>query len=101
MCTLILLYRLLDFYPVVALHSRYVKRGTREHPPRRTELNRDIYSPIDDASRGTWIGLNDAGLLTAVTDQDTAWVENPERSQGTLVFDILTSSRTLHLRRII
>lgn len=89
MCTLILLYRLFDSHPVVALHSRYVKRGAREHPPRRTELSRNIYSPIDDTSKGTWIGLNDAGLLMAVTDQDTAWVENPERSRGTLVFDIL------------
>ena len=33
--------------------------------------------------------MNNAGLLTAVTDQDTAWFEDPERSRGTLVFDIL------------
>ena len=79
----------MDSYPVVALHSRYVKRGTREHPPRRTELSRNIYSLIDDASGGSWIGLNDTGLLMAVTDQDTAWVEIPERSRGTLVLDIL------------
>lgn len=89
MCTLTLLNKLVDSYPIVALHSRYVKRGSEELPPRRTELRRHIYSPLDVASGGTWIGMNDAGLLTAVTDQVTAWVPNPERSRGLLVFDVL------------
>ena len=33
MCTLIILYKLLDDYPVVALHNRYLGVNTKEKPP--------------------------------------------------------------------
>ncbi len=87
MCTFILLHRLLGDYPIIALHNRYMDRGTREQPPR--ELEPGIYCPVDEASGGTWIGLNRHGLLVAVTNQGTAWEENPGRSRGLLIRDLL------------
>lgn len=89
MCTLILFYKLVDNFPVVVLHNRYIESVSIEKPPRKTELKRIIYSPIDCASGGTWIGLNSDGLIVAVTNQSTARITNPKRSRGMLLFDVL------------
>jgi len=91
MCTLIILYRLLDDYPVIALHNRYLGKDTLEHPPRRIG---DIVCPIDVASGGTWIGFNGRGLLLAITNQETQTLEKPGRSRGLLALDILRDCGT-------
>ena len=91
-CTLILLYRLLDDYPVVALHNRYLGKDTVEQPPRR--LNGNTVAPIDVASGGTWIGMNDSGLLLAITNQETQRLPEPGRSRGLLALDILKEYET-------
>lgn len=89
MCTLILLLQLIRGYPIVALHSRYVRKGTIEHPPQGTKGERLVFSPIDDRSQGTWIGFNENGLLTAVTDQETSKAKMARRSRGRLLLDLL------------
>jgi len=86
MCTLILLYRLLEDYPVLALHNRYMGRDTVEEPPRRIG---DVVCPVDVSSGGTWIGFNSSGLLLAVTNQETQTLDKPSRSRGLLALDIL------------
>ena len=86
MCTLILLYRLMEDYPVIALHNRYMGRDTAENPPQRIG---DVVCPIDMSSGGTWIGFNSRGLLLAVTNQETQTLDKPGRSRGLLALDIL------------
>lgn len=92
MCTLILLYRLLNDYPVLALHNRYLGKNTVEEPPRR--LNGNIVAPLDVDSGGTWIGMNDSGLLLAITNQETQRLPEPGRSRGLLALDILEDYET-------
>ncbi len=87
MCTLVLLYRLLKDCPVVALHNRYLGKDTSEKPPRR--LNGNTVAPLDVESGGTWIGMNDSGLLLAITNQESQWLAEPGRSRGLLALDIL------------
>ncbi len=88
-CTLMFLYGLLDDYPMVVLHNRYLTAGTLEEPPRVFEGARRVYAPYDVASNGTWVGFNDSGLLVAVTNQETEYNEKPARSRGILNLDLL------------
>lgn len=89
MCTLIALYDYLRDYPVIVLHNRYLNRGTLEEPPHVYEGRRRVYAPYDVASKGTWIGFNEDGLLVAVTNQETELLEKPARSRGLLAMDLL------------
>ena len=91
-CTLVLLYGLLKDYPVVALHNRYLGKCTLEQPPRR--LNGNTVAPLDVESGGTWIGVNDSGLLLAITNQETQRLPEPGRSRGLLALDILKDHET-------
>jgi hypothetical protein len=91
MCTLIVLYRLLCDYPIVALHNRYLGKDTVEESPRRLG---GVVCPIDVASGGTWIGFNEEGLLLAITNQETQTLEKPGRSRGLLALDILRDCAT-------
>lgn len=87
MCTLILLYGLLSDYPILALHNRYLGKDTLEEPPQR--FNGNTVAPLDVASGGTWIGVNDSGLLLAITNQETETLRSPARSRGLLALDLL------------
>ncbi|MCX6641773.1 MAG: NRDE family protein [Candidatus Bathyarchaeota archaeon] len=86
MCTLIILYKLIKDYPIITLHNRYLGKDTLEFPPIRSG---EVTSPIDVASKGTWIGFNRKGLLVAITNQETETLEKPGRSRGLLALDIL------------
>jgi uncharacterized protein with NRDE domain len=86
MCTLIILYKLIKDYPIIALHNRYLGKDTIEYPPNRSS---GVISPLDVASKGTWIGFNRKGLLVAITNQETETLEKPGRSRGLLALDIL------------
>jgi uncharacterized protein with NRDE domain len=91
-CTLVLLYGLLKDYPVVALHNRYLGKYTREEPP--TRLNGNTVAPLDVDLGGTGLGMNDSGLLLAITNQETRWLSEPGRSRGLLALDILKDEGT-------
>lgn len=86
---MIALLGFLEDYPVMVLHNRYLNRGTLEEAPRFFCGARRIYAPYDVASKGTWIGFNDSGLLVAVTNQETEMLERPTRSRGLLAMDLL------------
>ena len=89
MCTLIIFYKMFHGYPVVALHNRYEKRGTLEHPPTIMEGRFRVLCPLDVRSGGTWIGFNERGLFAAVTDQHTALPVKAEKSRGELMLTVL------------
>ncbi|MCW4048519.1 MAG: NRDE family protein [Candidatus Bathyarchaeota archaeon] len=92
MCTLIMLYKLLEDFPIIALHNRYLGKDTKEKPPQR--VNGNTFCPIDVASQGTWFGFNDAGLLVGITNQETQRLETPGRSRGLLALDLLKDYET-------
>jgi uncharacterized protein with NRDE domain len=87
MCTFIMLYKLLEDYPIVALHNRYLGLNTLEEPPKH--MSGGVYCPLDVASQGTWIGLNRDGLMMAITNQETQSIDKPGRSRGLLALDVL------------
>jgi uncharacterized protein with NRDE domain len=87
MCTLVLLYKMLEEYPVFALHNRYLGLNTIEKPPQN--FIDGIFCPVDVESNGTWIGLNREGLFIGITNQETQVLKNPTRSRGLLALDVL------------
>ena len=87
MCTFIMLYKLLEDYPVIALHNRYLGLDTMEEPPR--SWSGGVYAPYDAESKGTWIGINRDGLLLGITNQETQIIDKPGRSRGLLAVDVL------------
>jgi len=91
MCTLIFLYRIVDGFPIVAMHNRYAPSGSHEAHPTVVRGSFKVYCPLDTSSKGTWIGFNERGLFAAVTNQDTGGECKVYRSRGLLITDILTS----------
>ena len=87
MCTFIMLYKLLEDYPVLSLHNRYLGLDTREKLP--MNWGDGVFAPYDYASGGTWFGLNRDGLMMAITNQETQLVDKPSRSRGLLALDVL------------
>ena len=87
MCTFIMLYKLLEDYPVIALHNRYLGLDTKEEPPR--SWGGGVYAPYDVESKGTWMGINRDGLLMGITNQETQVIDKPGRSRGLLAVDVL------------
>lgn len=92
MCTFVILYKLLNDYPVVALHNRYLGQNTREKPPQC--IGEGVYCPIDIESQGTWMGFNRDGLFLAITNQETQTMNRPNRSRGLLALDLLRDCST-------
>jgi len=92
MCTFTMIYKLLEDYPIIALHNRYLGLNTLETPPKR--IGNGVFAPIDYDSQGTWIGFNHDGLFLAITNQETETIENPQRSRGLLAVDILRECST-------
>jgi uncharacterized protein with NRDE domain len=87
MCTFIMLYKLLQEYPVLSLHNRYLGLDTKEKPP--MSWGDGVFAPYDYASGGTWVGMNRDGLMMAITNQETQKIDKPGRSRGLLSLDVL------------
>jgi uncharacterized protein with NRDE domain len=87
MCTFILFHKLVEDFPVIALHNRYLGLNTREEPPQ--SMGHGVYCPLDEESQGTWIGFNRDGLFMAITNQETHTVNKLGRSRGLLALDVL------------
>lgn len=90
MCTLIILYKVLARYPIIALQNRYAERGSSEGPPRRLDIGKyTVYCPLETRIGGTWIGFNEKGLFLAVTDQHTPGWQRGTKSRGKLLLSLL------------
>jgi transport and Golgi organization protein 2 len=71
------------------------------HPPRvRLTGNRSALYPVDPASGGTWIGVNDAGLALALLNRNRAGdARVAGRSRGTLIPELLAVGTVAEIRR--
>jgi uncharacterized protein with NRDE domain len=90
MCTLIALHRCFADAPLVVAANRDERldrpaRGPGLWPGARLPLA----APQDLEAGGTWLGVNGAGLLAAVTNRSGADRDESRRSRGLLVLDAL------------
>lgn len=89
MCNLILLYKVMDNFPVIVLHSRYEETDRVEYPPRIINYPYKVYAPLDIPSRGSWIGINGKNVFASVTNQYSTVKRPGKRGRGLLVLEIL------------
>lgn len=91
MCTAVLLRRPGDPWPLILAANRDELAGRPADPPARHWPDRpDVVAGLDRLAGGTWLGLNDAGVVAAVLNRPgTLGPEAGKRSRGELVLDAL------------
>lgn len=94
MCLLALCYRMVEDAPVVVAANReefYNRPGT---PPQLLSGPLRVVAGIDPTAGGTWLGVNERGLLVAVTNRRKSNLPQQPRSRGLLVRDLLHQCHT-------
>lgn len=91
MCTLVVLYKVYKDYPQVVGMNRDELISRKAIAPRLIEGEIAIYAPTDTKEGGTWIGVNQAGLVVAILNRisEVEWVVDNPRSRGLLCLDTL------------
>ncbi len=90
MCTIILLYKTLENYPLILAENRDIRPGRLETPPQRVYSgDNSIYCAIDPKSGGTWYGLNSSGVTIGLTNRHPD-PDSPTASIGRLCLEALT-----------
>ena len=93
MCMLVIFFRAVDDCPVLVAANReeyYDRQGTE---PQLWEREPSFVAGRDPRAGGTWLGVNQHGILIAITNRPKLRHPPPPRSRGLLCLDLL-SSRT-------
>jgi transport and Golgi organization protein 2 len=89
-CTLIAYYQIVPTYPIVVAANRdehYTRKARGPHvihqPPR-------VYAGQDAQAGGTWLGVNEFGLVVGLLNRHSPQPQHPtRRSRGLLCLDLL------------
>src|SRR5579884_2271185 len=90
MCLLALFYRVAEDAPVVVGANREEYYSRSGEPPRLLEGPLRAVAGIDPVAGGTWLGVNERGVLAAVTNRQKLDTPAQPRSRGLLVRELLT-----------
>ncbi|HET6329088.1 MAG TPA: NRDE family protein [Planctomycetaceae bacterium] len=101
MCIFSVAYRVLPECPIFVLTNRDESTGRLTLSPRifesTTPNGSRWFGGADQRAGGTWLGVNEHGLLAAVTNRKTASVPENPRSRGLLCRDVLEGAADEHL----
>ena len=89
MCLLALLYRAVDGAPLLVAANREEYFDRPFLPPHVQGEKRRFLAGLDVRAGGTWLGVNDAGLVAAVTNRPKTKVPAQPRSRGLLCRELL------------
>jgi uncharacterized protein with NRDE domain len=89
MCLLALFFRAVDDAPLVVGANREERHDRPGTPPRLLDGPCRAVAGIDPQGGGTWLGVNEHGVLAAVTNRQRAGAPPNPRSRGLLVRDLL------------
>ena len=91
MCTLILLRRAGHAWPLILAANRDEMTARQWLPPARHWPERaDVVAGLDQEAGGTWLGVNDAGVVAGVLNRPGPLGPDPaKRSRGELVLEAL------------
>jgi len=89
MCLLALFYRVIDGALIVVGANREEAYARGGESPRILEGACRAVAGIDPAAGGTWLGVNDRGVVVAVTNRPRSKVVDRPRSRGLLARDLL------------
>jgi uncharacterized protein with NRDE domain len=91
MCVIVIAFRCSAGMPLLVGANReeaYARGGTE---PAVHEGRISFVAGLDPSAGGTWLGVNAAGLLVAVTNRPKSSLPSGRRSRGLLVRDLLAS----------
>lgn len=91
MCTIILLHRPHHPWPLIVAANRDEMSGRPWQPPARHWPDRpEVVAGRDDLAGGTWLGVNEAGVVAAVLNRHgTLGPASGKRSRGELPLEAL------------
>ncbi|GAB4268661.1 MAG: NRDE family protein [Deferrisomatales bacterium] len=90
MCTLHLFFHVFDDAPVVFAANRDENLDRAWRGPELLSTLPRIYGPRDLTAGGTWLGVNEAGLLVSLANHEGTLSRNPSLcSRGTIVLEAL------------
>ena len=91
MCLCVLVHQWLDDYPLVMAANREEHYDRPSTPPEWLAEGRTVLAGVDKRQGGTWQGLNEQGLMVALTNR-SGTIQDPERrSRGQLCLDALNA----------
>lgn len=96
MCTLAILRNVFLGRPIVVAANRDERFDRAAAPPSLTGDEVRVLAPKDLVAGGTWIGVNDRGILAAITDRASVPTVRGLRSRGELVRDALSAPTIDH-----
>jgi hypothetical protein len=91
MCTVVILRRPDHKWPLILAANRDEMAGRPWRPPGRHWADRvDIVAGYDELAQGTWLGLNDSGVIAGVLNRQGSLGPDPQlRSRGELPLEAL------------
>jgi uncharacterized protein with NRDE domain len=96
MCTLVVAAHVFDGYPLVVVANRDEQLDRASSPP--FVWPGGFLAPCDDVAGGTWLGINDKGVVVGITNRYLGPKDHTRLSRGALVKDALElgSAREIH-----
>jgi uncharacterized protein with NRDE domain len=91
MCLLALFFRAVDDTPVVVGANREELYARGGEPPRLLPGQPRVVAGLDPVAGGTWLGVNEHGVIVAVTNRKKSNIPALPRSRGLLVRELLSS----------
>jgi uncharacterized protein with NRDE domain len=89
MCLLAIFFRVVDDAPLVVGANREEAYARGGEPPQIIETPCRAVAGLDPVAGGTWLGLNEYGLVIAVTNRRRSKAPAQPRSRGLLARDLL------------
>jgi hypothetical protein len=89
MCLLALFFRVVEDAPVVAAGNREEAYARGGEPPQVFESSCHFVAGRDPVAGGTWFGINQYGVLVAVTNRPKTQPPSQPRSRGLLARELL------------
>jgi uncharacterized protein with NRDE domain len=88
-CTLVVAWQVFADTPVTVAANRDEATDRPAEPPAWHDGDPAVLAPTDSEAGGTWLGVNDSGVLAAITNRWTDTDIGGERSRGLLTRDAL------------
>lgn len=89
MCLLALFFRVIEDAPVVVCANREEAYARGGSPPQLLDGPTRAVAGLDPVAGGTWLGINEHGVLVAVTNRAKSDLPDRPRSRGLLARELL------------
>jgi uncharacterized protein with NRDE domain len=102
MCTLILYYKQLENYPIIVAANRDEQYARKARVPHVIHQHPRVYAGTDEQAGGTWLGVNEFGLLVGIVNRHSPQPQDPaRRSRGLLCRDLLCQKDAIAARDVL